>query len=135
MRVNATARIGRMPVVADQDGLTGRVGLALVAQLADRIGLSAALSGALAGRTTRRSGVDDGKVLRDVVWMLVDGGDAVSDLRALSGQAALFGEVCSVSTAARVVEAIDADKLERIRQARAGYRDRAWSLVAHLRGW
>lgn len=130
MRVNATARIGRMAVVADQDGLTGRVGLGLVAQLADRIGLGAALSEAVAGRTTRRSRVDDGKVLRDLVLMLVDGGDAVSDLRVLAGQEALFGRVCSVSTAARVVEAIDEEGLERIRQARAACRERAWQLGA-----
>ena len=55
MKVNATPRIGRMRIVADQDGLTGRVGLGLVAQLADRIGLSEAVSAAASGRTTRRS--------------------------------------------------------------------------------
>ena len=119
-----------MPVVADQDGLTGRVGLGLVAAFADRIGLTGALSAAVAGRTQRRSGIDGGKVLRDLVLMLVDGGDAVSDLRVLAGQEALFGPVCSVSTAARVVEAIDEDGLERIRQARAACRERAWSLGA-----
>ena len=119
-----------MPVVADQDGLTGRVGLGLVAQLADRIGLTAALSAAVKGRTTRRSRVDDGKVLRDLVLMLVDGGDAISDLRVLAGQQALFGEVSSVSTASRVVEALDEDALERIRAARASVRERAWQLGA-----
>ena len=62
--------------------------------------------------------------------MLIDGGDAVSDLRALAGQQPLFGEVCSVSTASRVVEAIDEDALERIREARALVRERAWSLGA-----
>ncbi len=44
MRVNATARIGRIDVVADADGLTGRVGSALVATLADTLGLTAGLS-------------------------------------------------------------------------------------------
>jgi len=62
--------------------------------------------------------------------MLVDGGDAVSDLRVLADQQALFGEVSSVSTASRVVEAIDSDALERIREARAAVRERAWSLGA-----
>jgi hypothetical protein len=119
-----------MPLVADQDGLTGRVGLGLVAQLADRLGLTTALSEAAAGRTTRRSSVDDGKVLRDVVLMLVDGGDAVSDIATLAEQSALFGAVCSVSTAARVVEALDADGLERIRAARALVRERAWRVGA-----
>jgi hypothetical protein len=130
VRVNGRARIGRMPVVADQDGLSGRVGLGLVAELADRIGLTSALSDAVAGRTARRGRVDDGKVLRDLVLMLVDGGDAVSDIRVIAHQEALFGRVCSVSTAARVVEAIDEDRLERIRQARAACRERAWRLGA-----
>ncbi len=62
--------------------------------------------------------------------MLVDGGDAVSDLRVLANQEALFGRVASGSTAARVIEAIDADALERIREARAAVRERAWSLGA-----
>jgi hypothetical protein len=119
-----------MPVVADQGGLTSRVGLGLVADLFDRVGLTAALSAAVAGRTTRCGGVDDGKVLRDLVLMLVDGGDAVSDLAELANQPALFGTVCSVSTAARVIEAIDSDGLERIREARAVAREVAWQLGA-----
>ena len=80
MRVNDTARIGRMKLVADGDGLTGRVGTAAVAALADRVGLTAGLSAALQGRTERRSSVDGGQVLRDLVVMLDDGGDAVSDV-------------------------------------------------------
>jgi len=119
-----------MGVVADGDSLTSRVGSAAVAQLADRIGLTAGLSGAVAGRTTRRSAIDDGRVLRDLAVMLVDGGDAVSDLGALRDQPALFGEVASDSTAARVVAAIGPDELEAIREVRAAARARAWALGA-----
>ncbi len=130
MRVNATARIGGIQIVADGDGLTGRVGTAMVAALADRVGLTAGLSGAVAGRTQRRSPIDDGRVLRDLAVMLVDGGDALTDLGALRDQPALFGAVASNATAARVVAAIGECELERIRQARAAARARAWQLGA-----
>ena len=130
MRVNASARIGRMEVVADADGLTGRVGSAAVLELADRLGLTAGLSVALAGRTRRRSRVDGGAVVRDLVVMLVDGGDALTDLGVLRDQPDLFGHVCSDATAARVIDAIGADELEAIRAARAAARARAWQLGA-----
>ena len=58
MRVNDTAPIERMKLVADGDELTGRVGTAAVAALAERVGLTAGLSAAMAGRTERRSSVD-----------------------------------------------------------------------------
>ena len=130
LRVNASARIGRMEVVADADGLTGRVGSAAVLELADRLGLTAGLSVALAGRTRRRSRVDGGAVVRDLVVMLVDGGDALTDLGVLRDQPDLFGHVCSDATAARVIDAIGADELEAIRAARAAARARAWQLGA-----
>lgn len=130
MKVNGSARIGRLEIVADGDGLTGRVGSAAVAALADRVGLTAGLSRALAGRTTRCSVVDGGRVLRDLVVMLVDGGDAVSDLGALRDQPELFGHVASASTVARVIDAVGEQELELIREARAAARARAWALGA-----
>ena len=130
MLVNASARIGRLDVVADGRGFTGRVGTAAVAGLADRLGLTAGLSRALAGRTRRRSPIDGGRVLRDLVVMLVDGGDAVSDLGALRDQPELFGRVASDATVARVVAAVGPDQLQAIRRARAAARERAWQLGA-----
>ncbi|MDP9256016.1 MAG: IS1380 family transposase [Actinomycetota bacterium] len=119
-----------MEIVADAEGLTGRVGTAAVAALADRLGLTEGLSRALAARTQRRSAIDGGRVLRDLVVMLVDGGDAVSDLGALRDQPDLFGRVASGATAARVVAAVGPDELEAIREARAAARERAWALGA-----
>ena len=130
MKVNASARIGRMEIVADGAGLTGRVGTAAVAALADRLGLTESLSRALAARTQRRSAIDGGRVLRDLVVMLVDGGDAVSDLGALRDQPDLFGRVASTATAARVVAAVGPDELEAIREARVAARECAWALGA-----
>ena len=130
MRVNAIARIGRVSVLADGEGLTSRVGTAAIAELADRVGLTAGLSRAVAGRTTRSSGVDGGRVLRDLVVMLCDGGDAVTDLGVLRDQPELFGSVASNATAARVVAYIGEDELDAIREARAAARARAWELGA-----
>ncbi len=133
MRVNATARIGRIDVVADAEGLTGRVGSTVVAEVADRVGLTAGLSAALAGRTQRRSAVDGGRALRDLVVMLVDGGDCVSDLGALRDQPELFGRVASASSVLRVLDAVGPDELEAVRVARAAARERAWALGAAAR--
>ena len=130
MRVNATTRIGRVNVRADGEGLTSRVGTAAVAELADRVGLTGGLSRAVAGRTSRSSGVDGGRVLRDLVVMLCDGGDALTDLGVLRDQPELFGEVASNATAARVVAYVGEDELEAIRAARAQARERAWELGA-----
>jgi hypothetical protein len=58
--------------------------------------------------------------------MAADGGSCVSDLAVLAGQGALFGNVASVSTARRVLLKVGESELERIRQARALTRARAW---------
>jgi hypothetical protein len=62
--------------------------------------------------------------------MLADGGRCVSDVAALAGQPSLFGEVASVSTARRVVMSVGPGELDRIRQARATARERAWAAGA-----
>jgi hypothetical protein len=96
--------------------------------LADAAGLSAAFSGALAGRRQRRGGHDPGRVLVDVAVMLADGGEAISDLAVLRDQPGLFGEVASTATAWRVLDGVDDAALDRLRHARASARERAWLL-------
>src|SRR5436190_1117117 len=106
-------------VRADGTGLSSRAGSALLALLADRVGLTAGLCDALEGTRERRSGHEPGRVFCDLAVMLADGGRCVSDLAALAGQASLFGEVASVSTARRVVLSIGKGELAGIRAARA----------------
>jgi Transposase DDE domain group 1 len=117
-------------VTSDGEGLVSHAGAALLVELSDRVGLTAALSGALAGSRERRSAHDPGRVLRDVAVMLADGGDCVSDLEALRGQERLFGRVASETTAHRVLKAIDEQALERVREARKAARARAWDAGA-----
>jgi hypothetical protein len=102
----------------------------LFALVADRVGLTAGLGDALALTRERRGGHAPGRVLCDLAVMLADGGRCVSDLAALAGQASLFGEVASVSTARRVVLSIGKGELAGIRAARAAARTRAWAAGA-----
>jgi hypothetical protein len=71
-------------------------------------------------------------VIRDLAVMLADGGDCLSDLRAVRDQQPLFGPVASDTTAFRLIDRIagDAELLEALRGARARARSRAWELGA-----
>jgi hypothetical protein len=71
---------------------------------------------------------DSGEVVRDLCVMLADGGDCLADLGALRDQEDLYGRVASSATAFRVVDSLCAEgMLERLREARAKARERAWS--------
>jgi hypothetical protein len=81
-------------------------GCALLAQIADKSGLTRELSVRLAGLKQRESGHDPGRVVRDLAVMLADGGDCLADLGAVRDQDALFGPVASDSTAFRIIDRI-----------------------------
>ncbi len=122
--------VDKLYVSADGTGQVGHAGSALVAGTADRIGLTRALSGAMAPTRERRSAHDPGVVLRDLAVMLADGGDCLADLGAQRDQPDLFGGVASDSTAFRVIDSVDEQCLERLRAAVALARARAWKLGA-----
>ena len=105
-------------------------GSALVAQVADKVGLTRGLSLRLAAVKQRRRGHDPGRVIRDLAVMLVDGGECVSDLAAVREQDALFGAVASDSTAFRMVDRIASEPglLDALRVAHARARERFWEL-------
>jgi hypothetical protein len=117
-------------VTADAEGLVSHSGAFLTTELADRIGLTAALSAAMAPTRSRRSAHDPGVVLRDLAATIADGGDCVSDLGVLEGQEDLFGRVASQSTAHRVIASIGPDQLEGLQSARATARAIAWQAGA-----
>lgn len=127
MKVTRSARKSKVQIVADDTAVVSRAGSALLSELADRVGLTAALSKAMAPTRTRRAGHDPGRVLRDLAVMLADGGDCLSDLGALRDQPDLFGRVASDSTAWRVIDSIDEVRLEAVRAGRAAVRERAWA--------
>jgi hypothetical protein len=136
LKVQRDGRPVTLTVSADgTDATVSHVGAALLADTADRLGLTAALSRELAGLRRRRSAHDSGRVVRDLAVMLADGGDALCDLRTLRDQPALFGPVASDATAWRVIDGIaEHGLLDALRRARAQARERAWELGARPAG-
>ena len=130
MKVMRDGRSVTVEVTADGAGLVSHAGTALVAQAADKLGLTRALSRGLVGLKQRRRGHDPGRVIRDLAVMLADGGECVSDLGAVREQQALFGPVASDSTAFRVIDKVAQTPggLQVLRRAHAKARRRFWEL-------
>jgi hypothetical protein len=125
----------KLEVRADGQGLVSHAGAALLAETADRVGLTGALDRALGDLFERAPTHSPGRVVRDLAVMLADGGDALCDLGAVRDQRALFGPVASDATAYRLIERIanDPGALERMRAARAEARTRAFRRGARPR--
>ena len=130
MKVMRDGRPVTVDVTADGAGLVSHAGSALLAQVADKLGLTRALSLRLAGLKRRRRGHDPGRVIRELAVMLADGGECVSDLGAVRDQEPLFGKVASDSTAFRVIDRVASDPglLEALREAHGRARERFWGL-------
>jgi hypothetical protein len=102
--VNVTAWSNGLEVTGGGTGIVSHAGLGLVRLLADKTGLTGALSKALwSGRVLVH---DRGRVLADISCAIADGARAVSDFRVLSDQQEAFGKVASVPTAYRTLEEI-----------------------------
>lgn len=93
------------------------------------------MSQALGSLRQRDSGHDPGRVALDLAVMLADGGEAIADLAVLRNQPDLFGSVASDPTAWRVLAALDAAALDRVRAARARAREVAWAQAAETGRW
>ena len=115
-----------LAVTTGGKGVAVHAGARLLCDLADAVGLADALSAAMAPTKARRRGHDRGQVLLDMAVAIADGATTFSDLRVLGDQPGLFGDVASVPTTWRAVEATDSGALERITKARAEARARAW---------
>jgi Transposase DDE domain group 1 len=129
--VQRGSRDFKVVVAPDGEGLVSHAGSVLLARVADKTGLTSALSLELSDLKQRRSGHDQGRVIRDLAVMLADGGDCLADLGALGDQESLFGNVASASTAFRLVDRIAGDPqgLERLGAAHAAARARLWELA------
>ena len=130
MRVMRDGRQVTVEVAADGAGLVSHAGTALLAQVADKLGLTRGLTRRLASIKQRRRGHDPGRVIRDLAVTLADGGECVSDLGAVRDQEALFGPVASDSTAFRMVDRVASEPglLDAVRAAHARARERFWQL-------
>lgn len=130
MKVNRNGSSETVEVTADGEGFCSQAGALLLTNLCDRLGLTEALTDALAPTRQRRSTHADGEILRDLIVMLVQGGEHVSDLATLRDQPGLFGDVASDATAFRAVERIGPAELEGIKAARKLARESAFALGA-----
>jgi hypothetical protein len=93
--------------------------------LADRAGLTGALSAALA-RQNRWPVHDRGRVLVDLAVMIADGGEAICDIDVLRHQDGVFGAVASAAMCWRALDEIEPAQLRRIGKARAKVRARSF---------
>ena len=122
-----TSRRSTLIVTTDGAGIASHAGSAALTELADRLGWTTALSAGLAPTRRRRSAHDPGRVVRDLIVTIADGGDCLADLSVLREQSDLFGQVASSPTAWRVINAITPERLGVLREARRQARERAWA--------
>ncbi|MHB1570318.1 MAG: transposase [Solirubrobacteraceae bacterium] len=104
----------------------GHAGSRLLAELAERSGLEAALSRALSPMAKRVRRHDPARVPVDLAITLAAGRECISDLTVLRQQPELFGQVASTPTAWRVLDSIDERMLARLTAADAKARATVW---------
>jgi hypothetical protein len=112
-------------------GVVSHAGTMAVRLLADRVGLTGALSAAL----TRRAFApvhDRGRVLTDLAVLLADGGEAIADIDVLRHQGEVLGPVASAPTVWRALDELTPGALTRIETARAKTRRHVWAQLPAL---
>jgi hypothetical protein len=127
-KVHVTGWSNNLEVSADGQGVVSHAGLALLRQLADKTGLAAGLSKALA--SPRLLIHDRGRVTADLACAIADGSEVISDFRVLADQRELFGLVASVPTVWRTLDETAAGgprTLARITKAVNAARRQAWA--------
>lgn len=127
MKVHRTQSVRHAKVTADGAGVVSHAGTALLAEMADRSGLTRAMSVAMGDCGISWHTHDPGVVLTHLAVAIADGADCLSKLAVLRNQESLFGPVASHPTAWRAVEAVAAVELAGIDAARAMARERIWA--------
>jgi hypothetical protein len=122
-QVNGSRAVQRLVVTGGDTQVASQVGLHLLGEIADGLGLTSALSAAL----PTASGHDRGRLFAQTAVMLAGGGECVADMAALWDQPALFGEVASGPTIWRAFHEHDEASVVELASARAAARARFWS--------
>ena len=123
-----------LEVTADGKGLAGHAGGILLRQLADRLGLTAALEKALTVRGTFPQ-LSRGMVLVSTAIAIAMGATAMADIAVLGQLAPVLGDAPSDSTVRRVLDLATDRMLARIARARAKIRKHAWALIEDAGGF
>ena len=115
-------------VSADGSGVVAHAGNVATRMLADQVGLTAALGGALARRGFTPTH-DRGQVLVDVdvAVLVAGGGEAIADINVLRHQREVLGSVASAPTVWRTLQGMTPAAAKRIDKARAKVRANVWS--------
>jgi len=119
-------------VSADGQGSLSQAGTALLAEMADRSGLTLGLSQAMAECGISWHTHDPGVVISHLAVAIANGADCLADFAALGEADELFGPVASLPTAWRAIEAVTSTELRGIAVALAGARARVWDTVDGL---
>ncbi len=127
MKVHRSRSVRRVEVTTDGRNLVSHAGSALLCELADRTGLTRAMSVAMADCGISWNTHDPGVVLTHLAVAIADGGDGLNDFEALRSRSELFGDVASISTAWRAVKAATAPELRAITKAVAKTREVVWA--------
>jgi hypothetical protein len=127
LKVHRSRSVRRAKVIPDGKNLVSHAGAALLAELADRTGLTEAMSGAMSDCGISWHTHDPGVVLTHLAVAIADGADCLADIAALKEQEDLFGPVASVATAWRAVHATAVLELRAIPLALAQARARVWA--------
>lgn len=128
MKVHRSRSVRRAKVTPDGRNLVSHAGAALLAELADRSGLTRAMSVAMADCGISWRIHDPGVVLTHLAVAIADGADCLADIAALREQAELFGPVASTPTAWRAVEATASVELGEIPKAVTSARAKIWAV-------
>ena len=122
----------RVKVSADGRGVVSHAGMGMLRELADRTGLSAQVTAALADTYRGPWVYAPGEVFADLAAAVADGADCIDGVGQLCGDREhVFGAKASTTTMWRLVdERIDAAHLPGVRAARAGARAAAWAAGA-----
>jgi hypothetical protein len=122
VKVHRTRSIRQPVVTVDGKGLVSHAGAGLLSEMADRSGLTGALSEAMGKCGISWHTHDPGVVLGHLAVAIADGAECLSDLAVLREQTELFGPVASQATAWRAIEAVTAPDLRGIAAAVAAAR-------------
>jgi Transposase DDE domain group 1 len=127
LKVHRSRSVRCAEVIPDGKNLVSHAGAALLAELADRSGLTHAMSLAMAECGISWHTHDPGVVLTHLGVAIADGADCLADMAVLKEQETLFGPVASVATAWRTVQATTSAELRAIPLALGRARERVWA--------
>jgi len=114
---------------ADGTGVVAHAGNVATRLLADQVGLTGALSAAMARRGFTPTH-DRGRVLVDVAVLIAGGGEAIADIDVLRHQSEVLGPVASAPTEWRTLSKMTPAMVKRVDKARARVRAHVWSQLA-----